>query len=359
MDGPHLQEDSDDVQSTGGNSTAIENEKPQSLSTNFRDRQQAYEDTRAELKSMDRDIRDQSLEIRDLKRQNALLNERNADLREKFNQLRDVQRARPEKLLKSEKSKYIEHFEILEEHISHLQYERQKRDAHMESLTAQTREANEEKASLEAANRRLQRQVKELSDNLTECKDDLLRLQPTSQVSENEISDKYANLDQQISGWVDDRTEDAQVLEEQIDKIKSVDDLPQLFKQYMSSDRLKLAKKFPESQPLLLRYLIHCCLGTFVLGNDIYLFGLDSRNIALLQGIEVGMKSLEPRRGKCFPHLSHQNPRSISDHCQMQQLSDIGGLKLFEDSSKWKASPKSKNAKHNWYPKRCRRLSRP
>ena len=357
MDAPHLPEDSDDVTSTEGTSTAVENDKPQSQSTNFRDWQQAYEDTRGELKSMDRDIRDQSLEIRDLKRQNAQLNERNGDLREKYNQLREVQRARPEKLLKSEKSKYIEHFEILEEHINHLQYERQKRDAHMESLTTQTREANEEKASLEVANRRLQRQVKELSDNLTECKDDLLRLQPTSQVSENEISDQYANLDQQISGWVDDRTEDAQVLEEQIDKIKSVDDLPQLFKQYMSSDRLKLAKKFPESQPLLLRYLIHCCLGTFVLGNDIYLFGLDSRNIALLQGIEVGMKSLEPRRGKYLPHLSHKTPRSLSDHCQMQQLSDIGGPRLFEDSSEWKASPKSKNAKHSWYPKRCRRLS--
>ena len=309
MEVPHLQEDSDDVTSTGGNSTAVENDKPQSLSTSFRDWQQAYEDTRGELKSMDRDIRDQSLEIRDLKRQNTLLNERNADLREKYNQL---QRARPEKLLKSEKSKYIEHFEILEEHINHLQYERQKRDAHMESLTAQTREANEGKASLEAVNRRLQRQIKELSDNLTECKDDLLRLQPTSQVSENEISDQYANLDQQISGWVDDRTEDSQVLEEQIDKIKSLDDLPQLFKQYMNSDRLKLAKKFPESQPLLLRYLIHCCLGTFVLGNDIYLFGLDSRNIALLQGIEAGMKSLEPRRGKYLPHISHKNPQSLT-----------------------------------------------
>ena len=300
MDGLHSQETSDDAKSTGCNPTAVETDRSQSLSTDFWGLQQAYEDTCGELNSMNRDIRDQSLEIRDLKRQNAQLHERNALLREQNSQLREIQRARPEKLLKSEKSKYIEHFEHLEERIEHLQYDRQKRDAHMESLTAQTREANEEKASLEAANRRLQRQVKDLSNNLTECKDDLLRLQPTSQVSENEISDLYANLDQQVSGWVDDRTEDAQVLEEEIEKIKSVDDLPQLFKQYMSSDRLKLAKKFPESQPLLLRYLIHCCLGTFILGNDIYLFGLDSHNIELLQGIEEGMKSLEPRRGKLF-----------------------------------------------------------
>ena len=300
MDGLHLQETNDDAKSTGYNSAAVETDTSQSLSADFLGLQQAYEDTCGELKSMNRDIRDQSLEIRDLKRQNAQLHERNAQIREQNSQLREIQRARPEKLLKSEKSKYIEHYEMLEERINQLLYERQKRDAHMESLTSQTREANEEKASLEAANRRLQRQVKDLSNNLTECKDDLLRLQPTSQVSENEISDLYANLDQHVSGWVDDRTEDAQLLEEQIDKIKSVDDLPPLFKQYMSSDRLKLAKKFPESQPLLLRYLIHCCLGTFILGNDNYLFGLDSQNIELLQGIEEGMKLLEPRRGKHF-----------------------------------------------------------
>ena len=47
-----------------------------------------------------------------------------------------------------------QHFNVLDDHISHLQHERQKRDAHMESLTVQTREANEEKVTLEATNRR-------------------------------------------------------------------------------------------------------------------------------------------------------------------------------------------------------------
>ena len=268
--------------------------------SDYHELQRVYEDACRDLKAASRDIRDQSIEIRDLKRQNTQLHERNATLREQNEQLKEARRARGEKLLKSEKTKYIEHFDMLQDHIDHLQHERQKREAHMGSLTAQTREANEEKTTLEAINRKLQRQVRDLSNNLTECKDDLLRLQPTSQVSDNEVSEQYANLDQQIAGWIDDKTEDTHLLEEQIEKMRSVKDLPDLFKQYMSSDYLKLAKKFPESQPLLLRFLIHCCLGTFILSNEIYLFGLDARNVALLQGMEEGMSLLEPRRGKFF-----------------------------------------------------------
>ena len=167
----------------------------------------------------------------------------------------------------------------------------------MEFLTEQTREANDGKERLEAENRRMQRQMRELSANLTECKDDLLRLQPTTQVSDNEISEQFSNLDQQIAGWVDDRTEDLTVLEDRIAGIKTVDDLPGLLRMFATSDHLRLAKKYPDSQPLLLRYLIHCYLHTFILSSDVYLFGLDARNITLLQGMEEGMKQLEPRRG--------------------------------------------------------------
>lgn len=247
---------------------------------------------------VNRENRDQSLELRDLKKANSASQERNNQLREQNSQLREAIRAGGEKLGKSEKSKYNEHFEHLEEMISRLHYERQKREAHMEFLTEQTREANEGKASVESESRKLQRQVRDLSTNLTECKDDLLRLQPTSQVSDNEISDQYSNLDQQISGWVDDKTEDSQTLEDNIDKVKTIEDLPDLLRVYLSSDQLKMAKKYPDAQPILIRYLIYRFLGSFVLDDDIYLFGLDSRYVALLKGLEEGMKLLEPRRGK-------------------------------------------------------------
>lgn len=260
--------------------------------------QREYESTRGELKVANRENRDQSLELRELKKANTASQERINQRREQNSHLRDVVRTGGEKLSKSEKSKCHEHSEHLEEVISRLQYERRKREAHMEFLTEQTREANEDKASIESESRKLQRQIRELSTNLTDCKDDLLRLQPTNQVSDNEISDQYLNLDQQISGWVDDKTEDPQFLEAQIDKIETIEDLPASFREYLRSDHLKMAAKYPDSQPVLVRYLVHRFLVSFIFDDDIYLFGLDSRIINLLKGLEEGMKLLEPRRGE-------------------------------------------------------------
>ena len=270
------------------------------LDKDHRDLQSACDTLRRDLKSTSRENRDQSLELRDLKRRLAKLQEQNAQLREQNGLLREAyqaSQARGEKLSRSERNKYGEHFEMLEKHISHLQHERHKRETHMEFLTEQTREANDGKEQLEAEIRKQQRQIRDLSAHLTECRDDLLRLQPTSQVSDNEIGDQFSNLDQQIAGWVDDQTEDSTVLEEKIGGFKTVDDLPELLRMFATSDHLRLAKKYPDSQPLLLRYLIHCYLQTFILSSDVYLFGLDARNITLLQGMEQGMKQLEPRRG--------------------------------------------------------------
>ena len=270
------------------------------LEKDYRDLQNAYDDSRRDLQSTSRENRDQSLELRELKRRLAKLQEQNAEVREENGLLREAyqaHQARGEKLSKSERHKYNEKFEMLENHISHLQHERHKRETHMEFLTEQTREANNAKERLEAEARKLQRQMRDLSANLTECKDDLLRLQPTSQVSDTEISEQFLNLDQQIAGWIDDQTEDLAVLEEKIGNLKTVDDLPEQLRMFATPDHLRLAKRYTDSQPLLLRYFIHCYLQTFILSGEVYLFGLDERTITLLQGMEEGMRQLEPRRG--------------------------------------------------------------
>ncbi len=284
------------------------------LSQDYRDLQAAYDTARRDLKASGRENRDQSLELRDLRRRLAKLQEQTAQLREQNGLLRETNEAHQavhgEKLSKSERHKYNEHCEMLETHVAHLQHERHKRETHMEFLTEQTREANDSRERSEAEIRKLQRQVRDLSANLTECKDDLLRLQPTSQVSDNEISEQFSNIDQQIAGWVDDKTEDVTILEEKIGGIKTVDGLPEQLRMFATSEHLRLAKKLPDSQPLLLRYFIHSFLKEFILSSDVYLFGLDSRNIALLQGTEEGMRQLEPRRGELFPSLPPLHPLS-------------------------------------------------
>ena len=283
--------------------------------------EQDLERAKRDLRLSERENRDQSLQLRDLKKAAAQSHERNGQLRSQNAQLLDRLRnnsGKGDKISKNERSKFFEHCDMLEDHIAHLQYDRKKRESHMEFLTEQTREANESKGCLEAEMRNLRRQVRDLSTNLTECKDDLLRLQPTSQVSDNEIAEAYSNLDQQITAWVDDKTEDSDILEDQFDRLSSPEDLPDLFRGYVTSSHLRMARKYPGSQPTLLRYLIHCYLNTFVLGSDIYLFGLDPRTIALFQGLEEGMKLLEPRRGieLFFSYVRYQcdgmtDPRAI------------------------------------------------
>ena len=287
-------------------------EKSQGLEQDLHDLQKAHDNAQRDLSFSSRENRDQSLELRDLKRRLAKLQEQNTQLREQNGLLREAYQASQarggDKLSKGDKHKYHEHYEMLENHISHLQHERHKRETHMEFLTEQTREANDGKERLEAEARKLQRQMRDLSANLTECKDDLLRLQPASQISDHEIAEQFSNLDQQIAGWVDDKTEDATALEEKMGSIKTVDDLPEPLRMFATAEHLRLAKKYPDAQPLLLRYFIHCYLQTFVLSSDVYLFGLDERNVALLQGMEEGMKQLEPRRGIPHPHSPSIHP---------------------------------------------------
>jgi len=61
-----------------------------------------------ELKAANREIRDQSLKLRQLERQNAMLTEA-------YNEVRSEIHNDHRKFTKSERNKYIEHFEVLEE----------------------------------------------------------------------------------------------------------------------------------------------------------------------------------------------------------------------------------------------------
>ena len=248
----------------------IKHEETDSAVKDHRDLQKAHSEALNELRVTNRENRDQSLELRDLKKQNA-------QIREAYNRLHAEMTEDPQRFGKRERNKYQEHFQMMEQHISFLQHELEKRDNHIEMLTKQTREANQEKDELDCGNRRLQRQIEELSANLTECKDDLLRLQPTSQTSDSEIAEQYSNLCQQIAGWVDDQTEDVEVLEERFDGLNTVEELnlDPILAQYTTNDHLQLAQEYPNSIPLVLQHLIHCYIRHFILGKNVYFFGLD------------------------------------------------------------------------------------
>lgn len=263
------------------------------LAKDHRELQRTHNKLIDELRAANRDLREQSLEMRTIKRQNM-------QIREAYSKLYNETMEDPQQLSRREKIKYHEHFDLMQQDLALLQNELEKRDSHIEMLTKQTREANKERDELDGTNRRLQRHNQELSANLTECKDDLLRLQPTSQTSDSEIAERYSNLCQQIAGWVDDQTENIEMLEERFKGLNSTDELacdPDLA-QFATPANLKLAWGHPDSVPWILQYLIHCYLGQYVFGENVYCYGLDAHNAALIRQIEQGIGLLEPRRGE-------------------------------------------------------------
>ena len=262
-----------------------------------RDLQDDYDDACRDLKILHRENREQSLELRSLKKQNA--------------QLLDTCRSRSEHVdsrREHERDEFYEHVEMLKDQIAYLKQELQRRKSLVESLTVQTREANAEKANAELNVKKLQKQNRDLSENLTECKDDLLRLQPPSVTPDSEIAEQYTSLTQQISRWVDDETEDAQATEARFDALMKNEDLPEALKPYLADGHIQLGKKHPNAQPYIIRYIIHSFLETCMLGNEVYLFGLDTRMISLFEGMERGMHELEPARGKLTPLTQARPP---------------------------------------------------
>lgn len=270
--------------------------KSQPQEETFRDQaelERAYRELSAELKKSQREIREQSLKLRDYR-------DDNSKLREALRQVRSELAEDPRKFSKSERNQYREHIQSQDNYMAWMSHELDKREAHIEMLTRQTRDANKERDEHESHGRKLQRQIKELQESLTECKDDLLRLQPNSQVSDSEIGDQFSNLCQQITSWVDDQTEDTDALEDRFEKIKTVEalNMDPILGLYLNEDHVRLIQDVPDALPMVVQYLIHCCLEQYVLGNGIYFYGLDIRNIGLLKEVEQGMRLLEPARGR-------------------------------------------------------------
>lgn len=240
-----------------------------------------FDENRNHLREADRITEEQHRELRDLKKHNA--------------ELREVLRMEN---IQEQKDRLRERIEQLEDSAYRYKVDSHRRKVLMESLTQQTRDAIEEKNDAENTVRKLARENRNLQENLTECKDDLLRLQPPSQISDSELSEQYSSLHQQISKWVDDETEDSQLLEQRFEDLSIKEDLPELLRKSLSNEHLRLGKKQPSSLPLILRYIIHYHLDQHIFREDIQLFGLDDHNALLLRGIELGMKKLEPPRGK-------------------------------------------------------------
>ncbi|KAI4173126.1 MAG: hypothetical protein LQ346_008470 [Caloplaca aetnensis] len=245
------------------------------------------EEARHELRIAWRDNREQAIELRDLKKQNAHLKET----------MRTQGDSRSYKdHIMSERRRFFEHVDMLEDHIGHLKHQLEKTKLHMDQLTFQTREANEEKAVYETKLQSLQKQNNRLNDDLTECRDDILRLQPPSQIPDSKIAEEFNNLYQQIASWVDDEAEDSLSMEARLGSLLTDKDAPELLKSILDNDLIRATRKYPDAEPLILRYIIQIHIHRCILADELYLFGLDEHNETILRSIAHAMEALEPKR---------------------------------------------------------------
>ncbi|KAL8833282.1 MAG: hypothetical protein Q9170_004365, partial [Blastenia crenularia] len=217
------------------------------LETDNRSLRKDYEEVRHDLRIAWRENREQATELRDLRKQNA-------HLKETMRTQGDSKSFKDQ--IMSERRKFYEHVDMLDDHIAHLKHQLEKTKLHMDQLTFQTREANEEKAAYEAKLQTLQKQNARLNEDLTECRDDILRLQPPSQIPDSKIAEEYANLHQQIASWVDDEAEDSQSMETQLGNLLADKDAPDLLKLILDNDLIKATRRYPDAEPLILRYII-------------------------------------------------------------------------------------------------------
>ncbi|KAL9611694.1 MAG: hypothetical protein Q9167_003656 [Letrouitia subvulpina] len=255
-----------------------------------------YDELNKDFRKVYRENREQALELRDLKKKNAQLIEA----------VRLLEKSEPrihKEMILPDRRSLFEHIRLLEDHIDYLKSQMDKSKHHMESLTFQTREANEEKVALEAKILNLERQNQRLNNDLTECRDDIMRLQPPSQIPDSKIAEQFSNLYQEIASWVDDKCEDPQMMDSQLGNLYANKDSPDLLKTYLDGDMIRLLRRNPEAEPLILRYVIHCQLHQSILNDQIYFFGLDDQT-------ENIIRAGAPRPYFPYPPSPPSNPRN-------------------------------------------------
>jgi len=130
-----------------------------------------------------------------------------------------------------------------------------------------------------------------LTLELQACKDDLFSLQPVAEVTDAEIIHQFENICEQVSSWVDGEISlfqgraggsSAEL------RMFQCEEIPEI---------AAMLERISQTGEYLVEASVHRELQEGLLGNHIYLFGLSSDTISLLQAAEDKMKTLDPPRG--------------------------------------------------------------
>ena len=152
-----------------------------------------------------------------------------------------------------------------------------------------------ELSALRASKSALLGRIAVLQSELQACKDDLFRMQPTSQVPDSMIAQRFQSLDAQICDWIG--TEISRFLDKW--QPKHSGDQPKLFDHCGDPTTKGFLACYPDTGgEHMVRSIIHYYFQKQLLGDKILLFGLDDIPVGWLKWIEQSMSKLQPQRGE-------------------------------------------------------------
>ncbi len=188
---------------------------------------------------------------------------------------------------------------VLEYNHLHQQQQRLSRayiqnEQQLEQLTAEKTHDQEEIKSLREQCGVLERQNTKMRQELEDCKDDLFKLQPVSQIPDSVIAQQYDRLSSAIGDWVDDEVSRFTDAWQEING----DDPPEIF-HHGNIDHLRdILRLYPDTGgEYVVRYVVSFVLHRELFHRRVLLFGLPLAECELLQRSARTMKLLEPKRG--------------------------------------------------------------
>lgn len=164
----------------------------------------------------------------------------------------------------------------------------------VEQLTAEKTHNQEELKSLREQCGVLERQNTKLRQELENCKDDLFKLQPVSQIPDSAIAQQYDRLSSTIGDWVDDEVSRFTDAWQEING----DENPEIFQHGNIDHLMDILRLYPDTGgEYVVRYVVSHILHRKLFHRRVLLFGLPPEECELLQRSARTMKLLEPQRG--------------------------------------------------------------
>ena len=148
--------------------------------------------------------------------------------------------------------------------------------------------------------------LRDISEELQNCKDELFSLQPPNSVTDSHVIKEWGAVCSSIGFWIDNESGGIEDLRSQLKELSDNQKFTKRLNEYWGEDKQLIANHYSKNHyskdnPIfdkLLLYNIHRLLEDRVFNDSVYLVGLYPSTAKLLRTIEETMAEMKPPRGK-------------------------------------------------------------